>query len=487
MTRAASGRATPPAGWTPAPRRTATEADARALAPDTTTVLPITRPARRAAGAAPSEIDTTPAAPAAATAAPAAASPATTAAPADPPAVTGAAATLVGGPPRPRRPGWLRWLGRAVAGAVLLAFVVVGWSLGHALAGPSSDRLAAKAAEWGRDHHLGPVINYLEQKQYDLNKPKVGGLPAGGVRIGSGPVDPGLSAPAPRSSHAPRPRTRLPAPLTPFTPGDPAEGQWKPLVAVGGQPALLGTALAPDPVHTSYLAHVAWMDPKLLRFQLRPGDREPRGTWPLPPRLPPSDRAGLVAAFNSGFRLNGESRGGWCLGGTCSAPLRAGAASFVVRTDGTAAIGAWGRDLGPGPGVYAVRQNLDLLVDHGQIPASVDAGSGSVWGNTLHSYTYAWRSGVGTTRDGAVVYAMGINMTTRTLGEVLRRAGAVQAMELDINPDWTHLDYFTRAADGSTIAHALDPAQQQGPRYYLGDDGPSFRDFFAVYARGNPR
>lgn len=52
-----------------------------------------------------------------------------------------------------------------------------------------------------------------------------------------------------------------------------------------------------------------------------------------------------------------------------------------------------------------------------------------------HRY-FVWRSGVGITADGNIVYAMGPALSVRTLAELLHRAGAVRAMELDINTEW---------------------------------------------------
>ena len=52
-----------------------------------------------------------------------------------------------------------------------------------------------------------------------------------------------------------------------------------------------------------------------------------------------------------------------------------------------------------------------------------------------------WRSGLGVTADGAVVYVAGPGLSALSLANLLVRAGAVRAMELDINTDW--VDFFT--------------------------------------------
>ena len=45
---------------------------------------------------------------------------------------------------------------------------------------------------------------------------------------------------------------------------------------------------------------------------LHPGSQDPGGTWKTPSSIPPNDRAGAVAAFNSGFKQK-DSRGGFLL------------------------------------------------------------------------------------------------------------------------------------------------------------------------------
>ena len=47
-----------------------------------------------------------------------------------------------------------------------------------------------------------------------------------------------------------------------------------------------------------------------------------------------------------------------------------------------------------------------------------------------------WRSGIGTTKDGRVVFVYGPSLNVRELAQLLKRAGVVTGMELDINPDW---------------------------------------------------
>jgi hypothetical protein len=88
-----------------------------------------------------------------------------------------------------------------------------------------------------------------------------------------------------------------------------------------------------------------------------------------------------------------------------------------------------------------VRQNLDLIVDGGQPAPGVQFNNPAKWGYTVGNAVLVWRSGLGVTADGALVYVGGPGMSAYTLAELLVRAGAVRGMELDINSDW--VDFFT--------------------------------------------
>ena len=192
-------------------------------------------------------------------------------------------------------------LTRTVAVAALGLCLVVGWSIGRALGRPSTETAGAKLAEWARDHELGPVVTGLEQWQNDLHPAKVGGAPPD-IAIGGLPVVPATAAPRSAKTRD-TVQTSPPAPLKPFGSAIPGEGVWVPLAYDGAQPAIYGTGLRPDTVHTSYVVHVAWMDPRLTRFQLRPGKVDPGGLWPVDSEILPQEREGLLATFNGGFRL----------------------------------------------------------------------------------------------------------------------------------------------------------------------------------------
>jgi hypothetical protein len=52
----------------------------------------------------------------------------------------------------------------------------------------------------------------------------------------------------------------------------------------------------------------------------------------------------------------------------------------------------------------ARRQNLDLIVDHGQLVAGLSDANSRQWGATLGNLIYTWRSGVGIDAHQHLVY-----------------------------------------------------------------------------------
>jgi hypothetical protein len=363
--------------------------------------------------------------------------------------------------------------------ALVTVFVVsVTWSLGHAVTAPGTDSLAARVAEWGRDHGMGALVTFGENLQYQLHPPKVGGKPdpSALAQLGSaatGAVPGAASAPGSVAVHAP---------LVPLTsPALAGEGVFRPVVSVKGQPAVQVAYLRPDASHTSYLAGVVWMSGKLLRLEQHPGFEDPGhlGLFNTADTVPAGARAGLVATFNSGFKIK-DARGAYYQNGHTVGVLTPGAASLVVYRDGHTDVGAWGSQVSMGPQVVSVRQNLRLLVDHGQLAANLDSNVQSNWGATIKGAYYVWRSGIGVTASGDLVFVAGDALSVHSLAALLQRAGAVRAMQLDINVAWISYMWYSPGASPSTpVPHKLVAFQRPADRYFT----DTSRDFFAVYAR----
>ncbi len=356
---------------------------------------------------------------------------------------------------RPGPPGKARWskarihrrrrrLVVVVAATLSALLLWLAISLGGALTNPAlGTSVGARAAEWFREHGGASVVVWAENEWYSHHQPKIGG------------------ALAPGTIHTPRavhdapvavtvPHLAAPAPIVPIaSPSVAGEGQWSPAGRlVHGLPAVYETVLRPSTIHTSYVVGVAWMDTKLLKATLYSGSQIPGGgpythTAPISPLASTS----LVSAFNAGFLMS-DANGGYYTDNRTVVPLRTGAASFVVYKDGSATVAQWGRDATMGPNVVSVRQNLDLLVDNGQVVPAVYGSDPRQWGATLGGGLYVWRSGLGVTADGALVYVGGPGLDIADLATILARAGAVRAMELDINTDWVNYSTYEPSTPG---------------------------------------
>ncbi|HWE89408.1 MAG TPA: phosphodiester glycosidase family protein [Pseudonocardiaceae bacterium] len=385
---------------------------------------------------------------------------------------------------RPDMTLWVRRARRCVLAGFVAFVVLVTWSIGGVLTAPGTDSAAARLAEWARDHSMSDLVTYLEQLQYQHNQPKVGGLPTGSIPVAAGAV-PSTSTPATPTAPSTRAGGRgLPMPATiPDLAGGaplPGEGLWQTVAAVRGQPAVRVAMVRPDTQHTSYLAGALWLDPTLVRGQLRPGFQDPGGSWQAATSLTAADQRSVVAAFNAGFRLtNNASHGGYYSEGRTVLPLVDGAASLVLRTDGTAEVGAWNQEVRMSAAVASVRQNLVMLVDNGKVNPTCQTGGNAEWGSTVGQAAYIDRSGFGITADGAEVYVGGPALSVCTLGNILRAAGVVRGMELDINPDWISGAYFHTTPTGAR-GYRLYPGQKVPPQHYL---SPSSRDWYAWFAR----
>ncbi len=267
--------------------------------------------------------------------------------------------------------------------------------------------------------------------------------------------------------------TGLPAP-TPLAPlgGGPAV-PWQTVVVSHNQPAVRFASLGP--------AGVLWIDPTFVRGQLRPGVGEPSGAWQAGTSLSPFEQQVVAAAFNAGFRLPRDaSHGGYYSEGRAAVPLQDNAASLVLRTDGTAAVGSWNNEVGMTPAVASVRQNLVMLVDGGTVNPTCATGGLAEWGATLGGVAYIDRSGFGVTATGAEVYVGGSGLSVCTLGRILQEAGVVRGMELDINPMWITGVYYRIQPGAQPLGFRLYPAQRPSPSHYL---SPASRDWYAWFLR----
>jgi hypothetical protein len=358
-----------------------------------------------------------------------------------------------------------RWIPLVVL--VCLSPVIYSWT--SMATSPSSLPLGVRTVEWLRMNHLNWLVDEAEHVYYTWNAPKKGGpqlktLPA----VGLSPERPT------RHAHAkPWPPRIKPVFAQPL----PGEGAWKPTgTPIGGKPPVLVTTFRTEVAYPQIVAYVAWFDHTRTALAYYPGRYEPpSATLRGPMDVPWAQRWRLLATFNSGFiyrdGLNGDA-----LNGQVNEPLKQGLATLVAYKDGRTNIVGWNGGSAPGAAIAWARQSLPLIINHGRLsPALNDS---TQWGYTLGNAVRVWRTGVGVDRRGNVIYAAANYQTVTTLARILQRAGAVRAMELDINPEWPTLITY-RHRDGLLPTRVVPNYQQPATRYLVPDD----RDFFAVYRR----
>jgi hypothetical protein len=405
--------------------------------------------------------------------------------------------------PQPRRPSsrslrpapirLSRRMRRIVLSACLLALLPVLISYAGAMQAPSNSSMGIRSVEWLRDHGAAGLVSKVESIYYQIMAPAKGGpalraLPQVGVAAVPGSTASGAARALRGAGSAGTgallgtlPSYRPPRIRPLAQPALPGEGVWHATQPNTGShppdPPLLVTTFRSDPAeYPRLVAGVAWIDAARTTVSLYPGRLEPsvaipRGSMEVPLRY----RHRLLATFNSGFKL-ADANGGFAVGGRTYAPLVADRATFVRYGDGHMNIVSWhGPSTAPADVVWA-RQNLPLIVDHHQ--PNPNLNDGPEWGATLGNAIQVWRSGIGIDGRGNLIYAAANDQTVGSLARILIHAGAVRAMELDINSYWVSFISYARfgALEPSNL---LSEMNRTSSRYLTPDD----RDFFAVYAR----
>jgi hypothetical protein len=235
------------------------------------------------------------------------------------------------------------------------------------------------------------------------------------------------------------------------------------------------------------------MDTRLLSARLYSGSKSPGGgPYRYTAPIQPAQAATLVAAFNGGFLMNAAGGGYYTQGRTIDS-LRWGAASLVIYADGSVAVGVWGSDVRMARNVVSVRQNLVPLVADGRPTPQAASADWQAWGSTcgvascaatVPGIEHQWRSGLGITADGALVYAAGPALDPLQLAQLLVRAGVVRGMQLDINPAWPVFVSYDPASGGLAApsnGRKLLSSTVQGPWTFF--EAWWARDFIAMSAR----
>jgi hypothetical protein len=382
--------------------------------------------------------------------------------------------------PAERLPLWRRGR-RVLLVATLFCLALAALSWVPAVTGSRNLGVTVSSVEWLRSHGGNPIVSQIENWYYTLNEPEKGGpaltsLPQVGVVADNGSSGEGGSEAS--GSTAYRPPDVKPL----IQPGLPGEGVWQKAGAgVGSRPPALLTTFRSDPEYPQFVAGVAWLDSSRTELAYVPGTVEPpepleaRGSGEVPPAM----RKRLVATFNGGFPLE-TSNAGLIYRGKVKETMVNGIATVVEYRDHRVDIVRWNHGPGAPANVWFAKQNLPPIIYEGELNPNLS--DGPEWGETVNNATRVWRSGLGIDAHGNLMYAAANYQTVESLAKVLQRAGAVRAIELDINEDWT--SFISYRQPGGREPSNLLPEMFRSPERYL---SPDERDFFAVYLKpGQP-
>jgi hypothetical protein len=353
--------------------------------------------------------------------------------------------------------------------AAIACLVPAGISYLSAMSAAHNVGLGVSSVEWLRQHGGNSLVSEIENEYYTLTAPSKGGAPLRSL------PQVGLAAAGEQGQGAAY-RPPNVAPL--IHPALPGEGVWKKAAAhTGPRPPVLLTTFRSDPEYPQFVAGVAWIDSSRTTLAYVPGLAEPppplahRG----PAEVPESMRKRIVATFNGGFPLE-TSNAGLIYRGKVKETMVNGIATVVEYRDGRIDIVRWHQGPGAPANVWFAKQNLPPIIDEGRLNPNLS--DGPEWGETVNNAVRVWRSGIGIDSHGNLLYAAANYQTVESLAKILQRAGAVRALELDINEDWT--SFITYRHPGAGQPSNLLPEMYRPPERYL---TPDERDFFAVYLR----
>jgi hypothetical protein len=339
----------------------------------------------------------------------------------------------------------------------------------NALSGPRNVGLGVASVEWLRQNGGNSLVSEIENEYYTLTAPSKGGpplhsLPQVGIAA-AGEGDRGVTA------------YRPPNVVPLIHPALPGEGVWKKAAAnADPRPPVLLTTFRSDPEYPQFIAGSPGSTPRAPNLPTSPAWRSRRRPWPTPrgpAEVPHSMRKRVVATFNGGFPPE-TSNAGLIYRGKVVEAMVNGVTTVVEYRDGRVDIVKWESGSGAPANVWFAKQNLPPIVDDGKLNPNLS--DGPEWGETVNNAVRVWRSGIGIDSHGNLLYAAANYQTVESLAKVLQRAGAVRALELDINEDWT--SFITYRHPGAGEPSNLLPEMLRPPERYL---TPDERDFFAVY------
>lgn len=369
--------------------------------------------------------------------------------------------------------------GQLWTAALLLTLVTVVWdgvSFGRFVMVENGDTVGQRMTTWGRDHGLGRAIDWAETVWYNDPPSK---QPAKELTLA---IEAATTTTAEEIDEQVTTTTEVPPPQAPEAltpPFEPlaGEGQWVPVMQANGMDAMWATSVRPVAEFGGIVATVVVIDQTYVRVGLFNGRAEPEGDWARDDKVPMELWPALMGAMNSGFRLE-SSFGGYVTEGKVVQELVNGRATVAIDRAGKMFVGELGRDFVDDGSWLSMRQNLVLLVDHGQ--SGVERGDRErvFWGAHSTGETYVNRSALCELEEGRIAYIVAGPVNAEQMASVLINVGCVTGVQLDINDGWPNFTIFPKAPDGLLLPQILDRRMGSDPMRFV--TGAS-RDFFAFF------
>lgn len=260
------------------------------------------------------------------------------------------------------------------------------------------------------------------------------------------------------------------------------EGVWTPMFQnlYPNKIIIAKTFIRPDATRPYAIVYLVKMDMKKLGIGTQAGTYYPGGTHGVygPGVIPENIQHSniLLAAFNGGFQER-DGHFGMIVGNKTYVPLRMNMPALILYKNGSIRFINYTGQALPSD-VLAVRQNGPYLIKNGLITNFVKQGV-DTWGRTITDSMYTWRSGLGITKKGNLIYAVGNSLVPSTLAEALLSAGSVNAIQLDINPPWVRFFLYQSKGNGEYTSFPLLTSMQGGKEYLSRYN----KDFFYVYKK----
>lgn len=270
------------------------------------------------------------------------------------------------------------------------------------------------------------------------------------------------------------------------------EGKWKPLI--DGSDLLFQTQIRPDPTRPGSVVNMVAMDLSRLRFEIVIGKGYCTPEPPNAGEIPEEIKDRLVACFNGGF-LPRHDDGGFILHGREWVSMKPDKATFCIFDDGSVEILDWTEENiqllenNPEKQLVSARQNQPMLIENGIVNDMVHKWGLLARKREVHGVTadvldwrdfmqvampstedllsrfgitpqqtevHGWRTGLGITQTGHLIYVAGNRLSAETLAQALIMARCYDGMHLDMNISNCAFNYYTRNHHGRLIPHTHD-------------------------------